>query len=542
MKAAFASGNSGNESKGKIKWRQHEMVLVSLIALISLAGRLWYVYSFPAQHEGPFINSNTPFNLYKNVLLPDISVGLSAYLAYWWCSLYTIPRLLFPKNKEAGTLKISVSFSKIEFLGLAKKTVKEYAWLFVQVMLVIFVLGCVLNTAIYYRHQWLFNYEGFSIFFDKNNPKSQMDVSGTFFIAASVVAIYGLYVCVREMLIHFIERSKQREFNISVCNKITLFLVIFLTIHISLQAFNLVQEQQFLAGYVLFISALFAMFISNVYWLFPMKGEASFFSSKIITRLLSTSFVYAVPLAAFVHEKGPVAFFYSWCLQLLIVTPITWGYYQLNKEKILQLRVVETALVKSTADLQFLRSQINPHFLFNTLNTLYGTALQENAGNTATGIQQLGDLMRFMLHENNLDFIQMNKEIAYLKNYIALQKLRTKSSPKIIIEDNISEQNCNHKIAPMLLIPLVENAFKHGISLNETSWIKIKLHCTEKNILLEVRNSMHAKTANDPEKDRSGIGFKNVLERLILVYPGKHQVTVNNDGKEFFVQLSIDAS
>ena len=73
---------------------------------------------------------------------------------------------------------------------------------------------------------------------------------------------------------------------------------------------------------------------------------------------------------------------------------------------------------------------------------------------TAEGIQKLGDMMRFMLHENNLDFIQMNKEIEYLKNYIALQKLRTQSSPEIIIEDNISEQNCNHKIAPMLLIPL----------------------------------------------------------------------------------------
>jgi LytS/YehU family sensor histidine kinase len=195
--------------------------------------------------------------------------------------------------------------------------------------------------------------------------------------------------------------------------------------------------------------------------------------------------------------------------------------------------------VKSKTDLQFLRSQINPHFLFNVLNTLYGTALQENAMITAEGIQKLGDMMRFMLHENNLDFIEMHKEIEYLKNYIALQKLRTQSSPDIIIEDNISDQNCNRKIAPMLLIPLVENAFKHGISLKERSWIKINLECSQDQIVFEVHNSMHAKIDNDPEKERSGIGFKNVLERLKLIYGNRFQISVNGDGKEFFVKLAI---
>jgi len=91
----------------------------------------------------------------------------------------------------------------------------------------------------------------------------------------------------------------------------------------------------------------------------------------------------------------------------------------------------------------------------------------------------------------------------------------------------------------MLLIPLVENAFKHGISLKERSWIKINLTCTEENILFEVRNSMHEKISNDPEKGRSGVGFKNVLERLKLIYHDKFQISVNREGKEFFVKLSI---
>jgi two-component system, LytTR family, sensor kinase len=523
----------------KIKWRQHEMIMVTAIAAVSLAGRLRYIFNNQYQLESPFLNSNTPFSLNKNVLLPDISVGLAVYLAYLCFNLYTIPRILFPKKPEAGTSKIAASFSKISLNGLAKKIVEEYAWLIIQIVLIVFILGCVFNMATYYRHQWLFNYEGFSIFFNKHNLKSQMNVGGIFFAAVFAVALYGVYVFLREWIITGILSSRQKEFNISVCNKVTLFLLLFITIHVFLQAFDLVQQQEFVANYVLVISALFAMFISNVYWLFPMKGDASFFSSRIIIRLLGTSFIYAIPLLTFVHEQGPVAFLYSWALQLFIVTPLTWWYYQYNKEKILRLRVVEKELVKSKADIQFLRSQINPHFLFNVLNTLYGTALQENAERTAEGIQRLGDMMRFMLHENNLDFIEMDKEVEYLKNYIALQKLRTQSSPEIIIEDNINEQNCNYRIAPMLLIPLVENAFKHGISLKERSWIKINLVCNEKEILFEVYNSMHEKTTNDTEKEKSGIGFNNVMERLKLIYGGRFRIAVNGDGKEFFVKLAI---
>lgn len=516
------------------------MILITAIAAISFAGRLWFVYHNSIDlFERPFLDTKTPFDLTKNVLLPDISVGLSAYLAYLWFSLYTIPRLLFPGKVEAGTLKIALSFSKHSLQGMAKKMVKEYAWILIQIILVIFILGCILNVATYYRHQWLFNYEGFSIFFDKNNLKSQMDLGGTFFAAASIVAVYGLYVCAREFIIYAIQRSKQREYNTLICNKVSSFILQFVCAAVFLDAFNIVNDRQFFVSFSLYIPALFAMYLSNVYWLFPMKGDKPFFSGKIIIRLLSASFVYSIPLTVFIHEQFPVAFLYSWAEQLFIVTPLTWWYFQTNKEKILQLRVVETALVKSKADIQFLRSQINPHFLFNVLNTLYGTALQENAELTAGGIQKLGDMMRFMLHENNLDFIRMDKEIEYLRNYIDLQKLRTQSSPGITIEDNINDQNCNHQIAPMLLIPMVENAFKHGISLKEKSWIKIELDCAENNIRFEVRNSMHEKTSDDPEKDKSGVGFNNVVERLKLIYPGRFQLTVNKGEGEYRVQLSI---
>lgn len=528
----------------KIRWREHEMTLVTVIIVTQLSHYLWTLYylsddTIKMRYAGPFFDMHVPFNLYRNVILPDLGIALLIYLTYLWQFFYAVPRLLSPTKIEGGTSKISISFFRLSLQGQARKIQKKYGWLFIQMLLLILLLGTAVDIATYFKHEWQFHYPGFSIFFNKNNPNSQLSLSKGFFDATAILILYALYACLREGTTRAITRSPQREYYTLVCNKVTSFILQFLCVAVFLATFNIVHGRIFYLNYFLIVPALFAMFISNVYWLFPLTGNNPFFSKKIIPRLLLTSFICAAPLTVYIHESE-IAFLYSWAFQLFIVTPLTWLYYQFNKDKILHLRVVEKELAKSKTDLQFLRSQINPHFLFNALNTMYGMALQENAERTAEGIQRLGDMMRFMLHENNLDFIQMSKEIDYLKNYIALQKLRTQASPEVIIEDNIDEQSCNHKIAPMMLIPLVENAFKHGISLKERSWIKINLTCTEKNILFEVRNSMHEKPANDPEKEKSGIGLKNVVERLKLIYPGKFQLSVNGDGKEFFVQISIE--
>ncbi|HMI60915.1 MAG TPA: hypothetical protein VK518_08405, partial [Puia sp.] len=131
------------------------------------------------------------------------------------------------------------------------------------------------------------------------------------------------------------------------------------------------------------------------------------------------------------------------------------------------------------------------------------------------------------------------KEIEYVKSYIALQQLRTETSPSIIIETEIEEDFPDCRVAPMLVIPFVENAFKHGISLRETSWIKLNLHCDGKRLHFELRNSVHVRQGNDPEKGRSGVGLKNVLHRLKLIYPEQHEFFMHQDEKEFFVQLAI---
>jgi sensor histidine kinase YesM len=368
-----------------------------------------------------------------------------------------------------------------------------------------------------------------------------MDIMSGFRQAFFIVVLYGLYACVRELIIHYIEKpASKRAYRVLICNQVTAFLVFYISIPFFAAVFRLVHDGGIISNYFSFTISVFLVFMINTYWLFPKTESRSFSSSYILVRLLLFTFLCSLlSLISPFNEGFSLNILAAWAIQLFAITPLTWILYQQRKDKILQLKGVERALAKSTTDLQFLRSQINPHFLFNVLNTLYGTALQENAERTAGGIQKLGDMMRFMLHENTLDFIQMDREVEYLKNYISLQKLRTQSSSEISIEDNILEQNCRHKIAPMLLIPFVENAFKHGISLNEKSWIRITLDCDDQNIRFEVRNSMHPKQSTDPEKDRSGIGFKNVLERLKLIYPGKHQISVNGDGKEFLVQLAI---
>lgn len=225
--------------------------------------------------------------------------------------------------------------------------------------------------------------------------------------------------------------------------------------------------------------------------------------------------------------------------QFFITMPLTWflfKYKMKGKEDVLLLR---KELKQSNAHFDLLRSQINPHFLFNTLNTLYGTAILEKATQTSRGIEKLGEMMRFMLHENLKSKTSLIKEIQYLRNYIDIQTLRTDSNPDIKIETEIDDPPVNINIAPMLLIPFVENAFKHGISLRKPSLVRITLEVTDDVLHFDVQNSKNPLKKNDPEKDKSGIGLKNVQQRLELLYPRQHSLMIRENSKDFFVHLTI---
>lgn len=258
-------------------------------------------------------------------------------------------------------------------------------------------------------------------------------------------------------------------------------------------------------------------------------------------KALFLMFCLTVPFSLFLgYEWTPGLLAGLLAGQLLLTLPVSWLIYRGRKDTLLQLRGFQSELARSNADLQALRSQVNPHFLFNALNALYATALREGSPDTATGIQQLGDMMRFMLHDNQRDLIPMSSELDYLKNYIALQKLRIQESDGMVIDVRINDKGCSFLIAPMLLIPFVENAFKHGISLEHKSWISISLECAGGRLNFRVRNSLHTALINDTEKGKSGIGLPNVRERLHLIYPGRHELQYGPQADEFVINLQIN--
>ena len=276
----------------------------------------------------------------------------------------------------------------------------------------------------------------------------------------------------------------------------------------------------------------------------PKKRPFVTFLFKIILVLIVTAAPVAIIVALITQDEDAVAMitFFNVALQLVVVAPITWFVFKRQMQGRNEILYLKTELGRSNASFDFLRSQINPHFLFNALNTIYGTALQEGAERTGEGVEKLGNMMRFMLQENLKEKISLAREIEYLNNYISLQKLRTDAHPNIHIHVHIEQPLYTPEIAPMLLIPFVENAFKHGISFREPSHLKITLEVKDKTLYFDVHNSKHHRSEQDPEKEKSGIGLNNVRQRLALLYPGRHELMIRETGKDFFVHLTMQLS
>jgi len=228
--------------------------------------------------------------------------------------------------------------------------------------------------------------------------------------------------------------------------------------------------------------------------------------------------------------------FFNAIVQLLVTSPLAWIIYKRRGEVNEEISGLKKQLGQSTASFDFLRSQINPHFLFNSLNTLYGTAILEKAERTAQGVQQLGDMMRFMLQENMRERIPLSREIDYLENYLNLQRLRTDKVSGVQIETDIQRGTKEEFIAPMLLIPLVENAFKHGVGIDQP-FIEIHLESHEGVLKFEVRNKFNP---GEETKDMSsGIGLENVQSRLALLYPKEHSLVIKRENNIFNISLTL---
>ncbi|OJJ16262.1 hypothetical protein BKI52_33755 [marine bacterium AO1-C] len=196
---------------------------------------------------------------------------------------------------------------------------------------------------------------------------------------------------------------------------------------------------------------------------------------------------------------------------------------------------------KLQTELKFLKSQINPHFLFNTLNNLYASALSDGSERTAKGIAKLSNLLRYMLYESNVSVIALEKELNYIENYIELQKQRFSGKskiPQINVEVDIDHPD-EYVIAPMLLISFVENAFKHGISKNKTPTIDIRLKAEQQWLKFEISNTINPYGGEQPIKEASGLGLQNTQRRLELLYPDQHVLDIVPGEEVFQVILSL---
>ena len=204
-------------------------------------------------------------------------------------------------------------------------------------------------------------------------------------------------------------------------------------------------------------------------------------------------------------------------------------YYK-NQQQYLQLTEQ-----KKTAELSALKNQLNPHFLFNTLNNLYTLALKKS-DKTPEVISKLSDILDYMLYRCNDPFVSLRKEIELIENYLTLEKIRYGKRVHIAFTTSIQEEG---KIAPLLLLTFIENAFKHGVSqeLNKAE-VKIDLQSTEETIQFCIENTIPSIGLSDASS-KEGIGITNVSKQLNLLYPNKHQLSINNQEDLYQVKLNI---
>jgi len=199
-----------------------------------------------------------------------------------------------------------------------------------------------------------------------------------------------------------------------------------------------------------------------------------------------------------------------------------------------QKRKAELESKNKTSEMAMLRSQLNPHFLFNTLNNI-DSLIFSNQQKASDAIIKLSDILRSVIYENN-EKVLLSKEIEYIKNYIDLQSLRLKN--KNFVEFNYEQRCQQKKIAPMLLLPFVENAFKHGFKNTASPGIIINLSCTKTSISFKIMNkkNLHMEINKDATP---GVGLKNTKRRLELIYGSDHQLQINDGEQEYQVKLEL---
>lgn len=231
--------------------------------------------------------------------------------------------------------------------------------------------------------------------------------------------------------------------------------------------------------------------------------------------------------------------FYFYALHALLIVFST--IYAISTDWYVQQRnTIELENKNMLTELQFLKSQINPHFLFNTLNNLYALTLKKS-DNAPDVVLKLSEIMRYMLYECNESTVPLSKELKYVENYLDLERIR--QGERSDIKMTINGDPATHYIAPLIFIPFIENSFKHGINAGvESGHVDISIDINPDELTFNIENSKPKVFNNTFGKRAGGIGLVNVKRRLSLIYPEKHDIIIKNDQNLYNVKLKLDLS
>ena len=297
---------------------------------------------------------------------------------------------------------------------------------------------------------------------------------------------------------------------------LVLFAIIFY-----LNYFVLIERFLFIKKTVLFI--IINVVLITLFTLLREQIESTFFQD--IVRKTSRP---GPPLAMFIYMQL-LSYLPPLLFAIAIKTTKRWAQTETERK--------QAANYKLQSELQHLHYQLQPHFFFNSLNNIY--ALVDISPDQAkTSIHSLSKLMRYMLYDTNMELVPLSKEIDFMKKYIDLMKLRV--SDKTEVNYNFPTEETGIKIAPLLFISLIENAFKHGISASKASQIDINMTCNDKTVLFTIENDNFPKKTDD--KSGSGIGIQNLEKRLQLLYSDKHNFKTLLKDERFSVHLEIETT
>ena len=271
-------------------------------------------------------------------------------------------------------------------------------------------------------------------------------------------------------------------------------------------------------------------------------GLYSLYTLIISAYLIFVSIFFSlILLSDFEYDKmNPISknlIFVMTGVYLVVIIVSAFKLLKLNlknseKANVLETKILETQLKLKEQELNYLKMQIHPHFLFNTLNTMYGFALKK-ADETPEMILKLSNLLDYLLYQIDKPFVSLTEEINHIKDYIALEQLRFNDTLAVsFVSDNIKETT---NISPMLLMPFVENSFKHGFIQNGTLKVDITISYEADNLMFHIKNTSQKQTTSE-----HGIGLENIKKRLELLYKDQYTLDINDNETTFEVVLNLN--